>query len=80
MRSSVKRGRLLRSPLIELQHNTTRVEIEMKLSPELWTLAIALVAYGTGAVVGETKKVRPIVFGASAILAATILILALEFI
>ena len=52
----------------------------MKLSPELWTLALALIAYGTGAVVGETKKVRPIVFGAAAIIAATILILSLEFI
>ena len=42
----------------------------MKLSPELWILGIALLAYGTGAVLGETKKVKSIVLGAGAVLVA----------
>lgn len=45
----------------------------MKISADVWVMILALVAYGVGAVLGETKRVKAIVIGAGGILAGVAL-------
>lgn len=40
----------------------------MKISADVWIIVLALIAYGAGAILGESKKVRAIVFGAGAVM------------
>lgn len=41
----------------------------MKVSADVWVIVLSLTAYGVGAIVGESKKVRNVVFGAGAVIA-----------
>ena len=50
-----------------MHHNLTK-GIAVNVSADMWVIIIALVAYGTGAIVGESKKVQHVVFGAGAVM------------
>lgn len=38
----------------------------MNISADVWVVILVMLAFGAGAILGETKKVRPIVIGAGA--------------